>query len=75
MAEPGKLTRGELARTVLYVRDRHGVPLYVSEAKLLERHRSDPPEQWECARAALIRERLGLAQYYVETAGCNESGG
>ena len=64
-AEPGELSRGELARAMLYVRDQHGVPLYLSEAKLLEWHRSDPPESWECARAALIRERAGLVQLYV----------
>ena len=74
VAEPGKLSRGELARTMLYVRDRHGVPLYLPEGKVLEWHRADPPEQWECARAALIRERTGLDQYYVETTGCNGIG-
>ena len=66
VAEPGKFVRGELARAMLYVRDRHGVPLYLWEAKVLEWHRADPPEQWECARAALILERTGLAQPYVE---------
>ena len=64
-AEPGELSRGELARAMLYVRDRHGVPLYLSEAELLEWHRAYLPEPWECARAALIRERTGLAQLYV----------
>jgi len=67
-AEPGESSRGELARAMLYVRDRHDVPLYLPEAKLLEWHRSDLPEPWECARAGVIRERTGLTQTYIETA-------
>ena len=72
-AEPAAPSLGELARAMLYVRDRHGVPLYVSGTELLEWHRLDPPGAWECARAVLIRERTGLAQTYVEMA-CSGSG-
>ena len=74
VAEPGKFARGELARAMLYVRDWHGVALYLPEAMLLEWHRSDPPEEWECARAAAIRERTGLGQPYVARH-CDGKGG
>lgn len=72
-AEPKRLSRGELARAILYVSDRHGVPLCLPEAKLLEWHRSDRSEPWECMRADLIRERTGLIQHYVEMT-CSGSG-
>ena len=72
-AEPGELSLGEVARAMFYVRDQHGVSLYLSEAKLLEWHRLDPPKSWECARVARILARTGLAQPYVEMA-CDGSG-
>ena len=42
------------------------MPLYLSDAKVLEWHRLDPPEPWECAREVRIRERTGLAQPYLQ---------
>lgn len=72
-AEPGALSQGESARAMLYVRDRYDVPLYLTEGKLLQWHRSDLPEPWECMRADLIQERMGLIQHYVEMT-CSGSG-
>ena len=65
VAEPAKCVRGELARAMLYMIDRHGVTIKeMTRDELLAWHRADPPEDWERRRANRIEARPGLRNRY-----------
>lgn len=67
-AEVAATARGEVARAILYVKERYGIASNLSQEELERWDRSDPPQAWECRRAALIRERTGMNQPFVERA-------
>jgi deoxyribonuclease I len=65
VAEPPDSVRGEIARTMLYMIDAHGVSVRRDHEELIRESKSDPPEVWEIRRAQTIYQRTGLWQYWI----------
>ena len=65
IVEPDERVRGELARAMLYMADKHGARLRMPHYKLLRWHEADPPEEWERRRAHYIEAKTGLRNPYI----------
>ena len=66
VAEPSDSVRGELARAMLYMADRYGADVRMVREELLAWHESDPPSEWELARARSIASKTGLANPHLQ---------
>ena len=65
LAEPAHGVRGELARAMLYMAERYGGDVRMSEDALRGWDRADPPEPWEIERARRIEAATGLGNRFV----------
>ena len=65
VAEPAPAVRGELARAMLYMADRYGADVRMTQDALRGWDRADPPEPWEVERARRIEEATGLANRFI----------
>ncbi|MDZ7752443.1 MAG: endonuclease [Gammaproteobacteria bacterium] len=65
--EPRPAVRGDIARAMLYMEHRYGLPLYKRQRRLLEEwHRHDPPDAMEHRRNRLIEALQGQANPFIE---------
>ena len=67
VAEPPARVRGEIARAMLYMAERYGADVRMTQSKLLAWHHADPPEAWERARAQRIETATGLRNRFIGT--------
>ena len=65
VAEPALSVRGEVARAMLYMVERYGADVRMTQPELLAWHRADPPDLWEVDRARRIEAATGLRNRYV----------
>lgn len=66
-AEPREAVRGDLARSVLYMRDRYKVRISERDQKVLEAwDRQDPVDEWEIERNRRIRSIQGNGNPWIE---------
>ena len=65
VAEPAAAVRGELARAMLYMAERYGANVRMTQAALRGWDRADPPEPWEVERARRIEAATGLGNRFV----------
>lgn len=75
-AEPPVRSRGQIARTYLYMQDAYGPRYHMShqQAQLMEAwDRQYPVDSWECTRARRIEALQGNENRYVKAA-CQQSG-
>ena len=71
VAEPAESVRGEIARAMLYMMERHGADVKMSRDELTRWSKEDPPDAWECERARRIHAATGLANPFVA---CRQDG-
>ncbi len=65
--EPRPAVRGDIARAMLYMEQRYGLPLYARQRRLLEEwHRRDPPDAMERRRDAAITVLQGKPNPFIE---------
>jgi deoxyribonuclease-1 len=65
--EPRPAARGDIARAMLYMADRYELTIFERQRHtLLEWHRSDPPDDQERRRNALIAEHQGNANPWIQ---------
>ena len=65
VAEPAPRVRGELARAMLYMAERYGADVRMTQDALRAWDRADPPEPWEIERARRIAAATGLRNPYI----------
>lgn len=66
-AEPRDVVKGDLARSVLYMRDRYRIRISDRDQKLLEAwNREDPVDNWERERNRRIKAIQGNANPWIE---------
>ena len=67
--QPPEHSRGAIARAYLYMADRYGLKLSKKESQLYNVwHKQNPPSRWECQRNALIKEKQGNENRFIQ--GC-----
>lgn len=67
-AEPRPAVRGEIARSMLYMEQRHGLPLYRRTKALMERwHLEDPPSDEERRRNDRIERLQGNRNPFIDS--------
>lgn len=65
--EPRPLARGNIARAILYMQERYGLPDAAGERAMLERwHLDDPPSRQELQRNDLIERLQGNRNPYID---------
>ncbi len=68
-ADPPVRTRGTIARTYLYMRDRYRIKLPARQVRLFDAwNRRYPPDAWECKRNQLITQVQGNSNTWIERA-------
>ncbi len=66
VAEPRAGIRGNIARTMLFMRDRYGVTLSSSQTKLYAAwNKQDPIDEWERTRDEKILAVQGHSNHYI----------
>lgn len=66
-AEPREKVRGDVARAVLYMSDKHGIELFKRQKNLmLKWHRADPPDEEEKRRNNMIQILQGNRNPYID---------
>ncbi len=66
-AQPPDAVRGDIARTMLYMRDTYEIPLSGKDQRMYaEWNNADPPDAWERLRNARIRALQGRGNGYIE---------
>ena len=65
-AEPAEGVRGEIARAMLYMADRYGIDVKMTQDELTVWHEADPPDGWERERARRIETATGLRNRFIE---------
>lgn len=64
--EPRPAVRGDIARAMIYMEHRYGLPLYERQRRLLQEwHRRDPPDAMEHRRNRLIETLQGQANPFI----------
>ncbi len=65
--EPREKVRGDIARSVLYMSEKHGIELFKRQRDLmLEWHRSDRPDAEEKRRNNIIQILQGTRNHYID---------
>ena len=65
--EPRPAVRGDIARAMLYMEQRHGLPLYARQRRLMQQwHRADPPDDAERRRNRAIEALQGNANPFID---------
>lgn len=59
-AEYSAAVKGEVARTILYMVEKHGIQVPYDLDELRKQSAEDPPEAWEIDRARAIQRETGL---------------
>ncbi len=65
VAEPAEGVRGEIARAMLYMSDRHRVDVRMKRDELLNWNESDPVGAWERERERRIEATTGIRNSYI----------
>ncbi len=66
-AQPPVAVRGDIARTMLYMRDTYGFRLSRQDERLYGAwNNADPPDSWEIARDRRIKAVQGMGNAYVD---------
>ncbi len=66
-AEPREQVRGDVARAVLYMSEKHGIELFRRQRNLmLEWHQTDPPDDEEKRRNNVIERLQGNRNSYID---------
>lgn len=69
IAEPREKVRGDIARAMLYMSDRHGIKLFRRQRDLMEQwHRLDPPDADEKRRNDTIERLQGNRNPWIDSA-------
>jgi deoxyribonuclease I len=65
--QPPEAVRGDIARTMLYMRDTYGFRLSSQDTQLFTAwNNQDPPDAWEIERSRRIKAIQGIGNRYVE---------
>lgn len=68
IAEPREKVRGDIARAMLYMSDRHGIKLFRKQRHLMEQwHRLDPPDDDEKHRNDVIEKLQGNRNPWIDS--------
>ncbi len=67
VVEPRPVTRGNIARTIFYMRDEYGLPIDHRDVELLKKwNRTDPPTDHEMRRNNVIEELQGTRNRFID---------
>lgn len=65
VAEPSRLSRGPVARAMLYMSEVYGVNVQLPFEALWQWHKANPAEAWEVERASRIGAETGLSNRWI----------